>query len=134
MEIHPGKYMEWGKPHPIYCWQEYKLIELLWNLLWWFLGKLGIAQSKDLGLLLYSIYPTFSSSTKETLVSGMSLNFQYELFLSFINSCSIISKLWCENIKEKNELFYSFTVIFCFEGTNMMKPLMTSASSIKQKF
>ena len=39
------------------CWQEGKLIEPLWRIVWNFLKKLKIELPQDLGILLLSIFP-----------------------------------------------------------------------------
>jgi hypothetical protein len=40
----------------LYCWWEYKLVQLLWKSIWWFLRKLGIDLPQNPVILLLGIY------------------------------------------------------------------------------
>ena len=45
----------WRKGNPVYCWQEGKLVQLLWKTVWRFLKKIKLAY--DPAILLLGIYP-----------------------------------------------------------------------------
>ena len=50
----------------LHCWWEYKLIQLLWKMVWRLLEKLGIKPSYDPAIPLLSIYPEETNTEKDT--------------------------------------------------------------------
>ena len=48
------------------CWWEYKLVQLLWKTLWWFLRKLNIALPYDPATPDLGIYPDKTKIQKDT--------------------------------------------------------------------
>ena len=52
----------------LHCWWEYKLIQLLWKMVWRFLKKLGIKLPYDPEIPLLGIYPEETKIEKDTCI------------------------------------------------------------------
>ena len=52
----------------LHCWWEYKLIQLLWKMVWRFLKKLGIKLQYDPEIPLLGIYPEETKIEKDTCI------------------------------------------------------------------
>ena len=88
----------------LHCWQEYKLIKLLWKMLWIFLKKLGIKLLYDPAIPLLGIYPEATKIEKDKCIP------------LFITALFTIARTWkqprCPSTDEwiKN-LWYKYTMV-----------------------
>jgi hypothetical protein len=67
----------------LYCWQECKLVQLLWNSIWQFLRKLGVVTPQDPAILFLGLYPKDAPPYHKDTCSTM-----------FIAALFIIAKSW----------------------------------------
>ena len=84
-------------------WWEYKLVQPLWKLVWWFLRKLGINLSQEQAIPLLSIYPGTLPSHKNTCST------------MFIAALFRIIRKWkqprCPSVKEwTKEMWFVYTM------------------------
>ena len=94
----------------LYCWWEYKLVQTLWETVWWFLKKLKIELPYDPTILLLGIYP------EKTII-------QKECITIFIAAVFTIANIWkqppclltekrIKNMYYKSILYMVFVFLF----------------------
>ena len=75
-----------------HCWWEYKIVQPLWDTIWWFLTKLNIVLLSGTVFTLLDIYPSklktyVHTKTSTCMLWGVFVSLHMNVYSSFIYNC-----------------------------------------------